>query len=114
MARPKKEKSYEKTNRVTVRFTDAEMKEIQEKSGKYHLSVSEYIRERVNRGKIDVHYGTDPEKDPRRKLAEEYHKIGINLNQIAKHLNSGGVASDQLLLDIEECVSGLHDLRKEL
>ncbi len=114
MARPKKEKSYEKSNRITVRFTDAEMKEIQKKSGKYNLSVSEYIRERVNLGKIDVHYGTDPETDPRKKLAEEYHKIGINLNQIAKHLNSGAVASDQLLIDIEECVSALQDLRKEL
>ena len=102
MARPKKEKTYEKSNRVTVRFTDEEMKEIQEKSDKLHLSVSEYIRERVNRGKINVHYATDPETDPRRKLAEEYHKIGINLNQIAKHLNSGGIASDQLLIDIEE------------
>ena len=114
MARPKKEKTYEKSNRVTVRFTDEEMKEIQEKSDKLHLSVSEYIRERVNRGKINVHYATDPETYPRRKLAEEYHKIGINLNQIAKHLNSGGIASDQLLIDIEECVSALQDLRKGL
>ena len=90
MARPKKEKSYEKSNRVTVRFTDAEMKEIQEKSGKLNMSVSEYIRERVNRGKVEYLFNRNRVLDDVMPLTEEFHKIGINLNQTAHHLNGGG------------------------
>ena len=114
MARPKKEKQDEKNNRFTVRFTDAEAERILHDAKLSGLSVSEYIREQVNKGKVVARYEIVTETDVRAKLAEEYHKIGVNLNQIAHHLNAEGSVTNDLLLSIEDCVSALADLRRNL
>lgn len=44
----------------------------------------------------------------------EYHKIGINLNQIAHHLNNGGIVNDEIISAIKKNVSVLSKLRREL
>ena len=49
-----------------------------------------------------------------RKLTGEIGKIGSNLNQIAHHLNSGGIRSQEIQDEVQECISELFDLRKQL
>ena len=49
-----------------------------------------------------------------RKLVSEYGKIGSNLNQIAKHFNSGGNQSRAIENEIHQCITDLFLLRKEV
>ena len=49
-----------------------------------------------------------------RKLVSEYGKIGSNLNQIAKHFNSGGSQSRAIENEIHQCITDLFLLRKEV
>ena len=49
-----------------------------------------------------------------RKLVSEYGKIGSNLNQIAKHFNSGGSQSRAIENEIHQCITDLFQLRKEV
>ena len=44
---------------------------------------------------------------------KEYHKIGINLNQIAHHLNNSGIVNDGLISAIKKNISELSKLRRE-
>ena len=49
-----------------------------------------------------------------RKLVSEYGKIGSNLNQIAKHFNSGGSQSRAIENEIHQCITDLFLLIKEV
>ena len=49
-----------------------------------------------------------------RKLVSEYGKIGSNLNQIAKHFNSGGSQSHAIENEIHQGITDLFLLRKEV
>ena len=49
-----------------------------------------------------------------RKLVSEYGKIGSNLNQIAKHFNSGGSQSRAIENEIHQYITDLFLLRKEV
>ena len=49
-----------------------------------------------------------------RKLVSEYGKIGLNLNLIAKHFNSGGSQSRAIENKIHHCITDLFLLRKEV
>ena len=114
MARPKKDKNYAKDHRVTIRFPKDEFEVISTNSDSAQMTVSEYIREQLSKGKVIVEYKVVSDTESVKKLAEEYHKIGINLNQIAKHLNSGGSANDALVSEIKKCVTELQELRRDL
>ena len=114
MSRPKKKKSEMKTHIITVRFTDDEYNKILDKADKSNLSVSEFIRTQLDKGKVITKYEVVTEKETKRKLAEEYHKIGINLNQIAHHLNGGDEVTDDLIASIEHYISELRKLRRAL
>lgn len=41
-------------------------------------------------------------------------KAGGNLNQIARHLNQGGVQTDELRQEIKNCISCIYDMRDEI
>ena len=48
------------------------------------------------------------------KLVGEIGKIDSNLNQIAKHFNSGGSRSMAMEDEIRECISQLFKWRREI
>ena len=114
MARPKKDELDKKSSRMTIRFTDDELDMIKAKAKDLNISTTEYIRNNAKNGKTIIKRTEDSSLEVKKKLAEEYHKIGINLNQIAHHLNSRSDVTAALLVDIEKCVSDLQKLRKEL
>ncbi len=114
MPRPKKTPDNEKKNKITVRFTDDEMEVIREEAGQADMTLSEYIREQIYHGKIVVNYCTETSDESAMALAEEYHKIGINLNQIAHHLNAAEIPAEMVLSDIADCVDKLHELNARI
>ena len=112
MARPKKEEPRNK--RITIRLTDLEYEIFQEESDKEKMSIAEYVRHRAVHGKTEVRYKLSTGNDEMKQLCKEFHKIGINLNQISRFLNSGGKMTDEIRIDIRIAISELFELRQKL
>lgn len=112
MARPKKEEPRNK--RITIRLTDLEYELFQAESERERMSIAEYVRHRAVHGKTEVRYKLYTGNDETKQLCEEFHKIGINLNQISKFLNSGGTVTDEIKKDIRSAISELFELRQKL
>ena len=61
------------------------------------ISRSEYLRKLLLEKQINHQIEVVADMNALRKLVSEYGKIGSNLNQIAKHFNSGGSQSRAIL-----------------
>ena len=105
MARPKKKEP--KTRRITIRVTETEYAIFTEEAEKQKMTLAEYIRQRVIHHKTETKYEITTGKEELKELLIEHHKIGINLNQIAKHLNAGGTATPELIKDIHRATAAL-------
>ena len=109
MARPRKEKSEERDNRITIRLTDQELENLKSKSRKSKMSVSGFIREQITNGKVLISKNNKSELAKVSALTEEFHKIGINLNQIAHYLNGRYELTNPMADDL---ISRAEDLRE--
>ena len=114
MNKTKSKSTNNKEKRITFRLTKEEYEQIELDAYTAELSLAEYVRTQLRNGKVNVKVELVTDKDTKKKLAEEYHKIGVNLNQIAHHLNSGGEINNSILKEIELNVSELARLRREL
>ncbi len=101
-----KPKKKTRRNPLTVRLSKGEWEKIATKAIRTGCTLNSYARAAM--------LGSDytPPRDPElvkalRKYYFELHMEGINLNQIARHLN-GGFISD------EECEVAIEDIRKAI
>ena len=97
MARPRKPEAERRTRTIGVRVTTAEAAEIAERAGAARMTRGGYMRRRALGQPVReaaVHrLGT--------RERVELHRIGVNLNQIARALNSGASAPDGTLEAVE-------------
>ena len=106
MARPRKPEAELRSRTIGVRVNPAEAAEIAERAGAARMTTGGYMRRRALR---------QPVREAvvlRLGAAErvELHRIGVNLNQIARALNSGASAPDGTLEAVEragELAAGL-------
>ena len=84
MARPRKDDDERRSDCFTIRLTPAERLALSAEAARLRLSPTELARQRLIRGRVVVRQHRQP--DPR--LVFELGKIGVNLNQIARALNS--------------------------
>lgn len=93
---------------IQIRLTDEEMKEIKKRSGD---NVSTFLRQLALEQPIPkpsvkpkkVVHSADP------KLIREVNRIGININQITKHLNEGQPLSNAVLIALLNLQTSLDD-----
>ena len=78
-----------KENRITVRFTDEQIKIISEKAASAQMTPSAYIRAAAMRHKVVV-------VDGLREMTHEVRGIGRNLNQLTILANEGRFTSPDL------------------
>ena len=78
-----------KENRITVRFTDEQIKTINEKAASAQMTPSAYIRAAAMRHKVVV-------VDGLREMVHEIRGIGRNLNQLTILANEGRFTSPDL------------------
>ena len=78
-----------KENRITVRFTDEQIKTINEKAASAQMTPSAYIRAAAMRHKVIV-------VDGLREMVHEVRGIGHNLNQLTILANEGRFTSPDL------------------
>ena len=114
MAPKKKEKNLMRSNIITLKLTDIELEVLNEAADITGLSRSEYVRKLLLEKQINHQIEVVADMNDLRKLVSEYGKIGSNLNQIAKHFNSGGSQSRAIENEIHQCITDLFLLRKEV
>ena len=82
MARPRLGEEERRTRTIGVRVTEAEAEELRARAQAARLSMGAYLRRRALGQRVRI-------------AAElrELNRIGVNLNQMARALNSGAVSS---------------------
>lgn len=98
-------KENRKIENMTVRVTEAELSELEEKAAKAGMKKSDYIRAAIKKSEV---YPMEEVQ----KLVVQVAKVGNNLNQIARVLNtnpnSSASANLKLLVEdfgaIKECL----------
>ena len=104
MARPTKDRAKKYKNIISIKLTDAEMELLTKIAGRANVSRSEYLRNLLLNKKMTPKYEVVVDIEDIKKLTAEYGKIGSNLNQIAKHFNSGGEYSLSIQDDLYQCI----------
>lgn len=103
-----------KDRNVTIRFDQETYKKIEATARAADLSVSEYIRHMVVKGKVTVRQEIIAEVPILKQLIAEFGKIGSNLNQIARHYNGGGVRSKEMYERTQRAISELYAMKYEV
>ena len=99
-----------RTRRVTFRLSDDEYDRLDVICTLMGLSHSQYLRKAAFTTKIEapIFHATLSE-NASRELAAQMGKIGSNLNQIARKLNSGGPESKRIRTDIARSIDQLNE-----
>ena len=103
-----------KGRNVTIRFDQNTYDKIEATARAADLSVSEYIRRMVVKGKVVVRQEVVAEVPMLKKLIAEFGKIGSNINQIAHHYNGGGVRSKEMYERTQRAISELYAMKYEV
>ena len=114
MARPKKENGLTYTHQINLRFTDTQYDIVCKASKDAGLSISEYIRRQLMKGKVIAKYEIVTDVPELKKLVAEFGKIGGNLNQIARHFNQGGIHSQEMRQAINNCIAEIYEMKYEV
>ena len=103
MARPRLGEEERRTRTVGVRVTEVEAEELRERAQAARLSVGAYLRRRGLGQRVRV------ASEWRLGAAElrELNRIGVNLNQMARALNSRAVSSPAETQEVVERVGEL-------
>ena len=114
MARPKKEKELQHKHQIMLRLTDTEYEIVYESAKAAHLPLAEYVRKQIMKQKVTAKYEIVADLPELKKLVAESGKIGSNLNQIARHFNSGGFHSQEMRKAIDQSVARIYEMKYEV
>ena len=114
MGKKKTRLTAQKERFVGVRFDQATYDKIEAAARAADLSISEYIRRMVTKGKVVVRQEIVAEVPMLKKLIGDFGKIGSNLNQIAHHYNGGGVRSREMYERTQRAISELYAMKYEV
>ena len=114
MARPKKEKELRHKHQIMLRLTDTEYEIVTENAKSTNLPLAEYARKQVMKQKVIAKYEIVADLPELKKLVAEFGKIGSNLNQIARHFNSGGIHSQEMRRAIDQSVVRIYEMKFEV
>ena len=90
------------------------MKDFKDRLATTGLTQSDYIRQAVFHSTIKFTIQKECNIDQLQKLIAEYGKIGSNLNQISKHLNSDGAITKEIVDEVRNASLDLVDLKYEI
>ena len=109
-----KKNIIKKSRNVTIRFDQETFDRIEATARAADLSVSEYIRRMVVKGKVTVRQEIIADVPMLKQLIGEFGKIGSNLNQIAHHYNGGGARSVAMYDRTMRAISELYAMKYEV
>lgn len=114
MARPKKAKELQHKHQIMLRLTDTEYEIVSESAKAARLPLAEYVRKQVMKQKVTAKYEIVADLPELKKLVAEFGKIGSNLNQIARHFNSGGIHSQEMHKSIDRSIARIYEMKYEV
>lgn len=87
--------------RKTIRFSETEWEQIEQKINEHNLTFAEFARSAILRKKVKTKLTTD--------YIFQLQKIGNNLNQVAKNLNSkkSDIPNSEILKVLIEIQNGI-------
>ena len=97
MARPKKDRELRHKHQIMLRLTDTEYEIVSENAKATHLPTAEYVRKQIMKQKVTANY-----------------EIVADLNQIARHFNSGGIHSQEMRKAIDQSVARIYEMKYEV
>ena len=104
-----------KTHIIKFRVTETEKMELQCTAKLLHLSLSTFIRRAIHNVKIEktviVASGGEETLTAVSTLLAQCSKVGSNLNQLARHFNSGGADTEQIRAKILDELADLTTFR---
>ena len=111
MARPKKDKNLRHTRHIMLRLTNTEYEIIAENAKVASLPLAEYVRKQITNKKVIVKYEIVADLPELKKFIAEFGKIGSNLNQVARHFNSGGIHSQEIKKAINQGIADIYEMK---
>ena len=97
-----------------LRLTATEYEIVSESAKAAHLPLAEYVRKQIMKQKVTAKYEIVADLPELKKLVAEFGKIGSNLNQIARHFNSGGIHSQEMRRAIDQSVARIYEMKYEV
>lgn len=114
MARPKKEKELQHKRQIMLRLTNTEYDILTTHAKNTNLPLAEYARKQLMGKRVSVKYELVADLPELNKLIAAFGKIGSNLNQIARHFNSGGIHSQQMRAAINQSIADIYEMKYEV
>ena len=114
MKRKKSNKPPAKSRHVDLRVDQKTYDNIAFASAEMGITVSEYIRQMLAKGKIvrKEYIVVNPES--LNEILYHLAHVSGNLNQIARYYNGGGLRSREMYERIEGAISDLYDIKREI
>lgn len=110
----RRNKENKRTYIICLRLTDIELSVLEDRAEKCKMTRSDFIRNLILNRKLTPKYQIVIDGEEIKSLLAQYGKIGSNLNQIARHFNSGGERSLAMQEEIQQAIAELYALRKEV
>ena len=110
----RRNKENKRTHIICLRLTDIELSVLEDRAEKCKMTRSDFIRNLILNRKLTPKYQIVIDSEEVKSLLAQYGKIGSNLNQIARHFNSGGERSLAMQEEIQQAIAELYALRKEV
>ena len=110
----RRNKENKRTHIICLRLTDIELSVLEDRAEKCKMTRSDFIRNLILNRKLTPKYQIVIDGEEIKSLLAQYVKIGSNLNQIARHFNSGGERSLAMQEEIQQAIAELYALRKEV
>ena len=110
----RRNKENKRTHIICLRLTDIELSVLEDRAEKCKMTRSDFIRNLILNRKLTPKYQIVIDGEEIKALLAQYGKIGSNLNQIARHFNSGGERSLAMQEEIQQAIAELYALRKEV
>ena len=98
-------------HKLTVRLDEPMYARLNEIANRSNQNLVECVRDLIVKGKVSVREVQSVELPGLRELTTEFSRIGNNLNQIARYLNSGVPMDARMHASLMECVRMLYEMK---
>ena len=109
-----KDKELNHRHFIGLRLTDVELDLLDQGAACLSVSRSEYLRKLLLEKQIHHQIEVVADMNDLRKLVSEYGKIGSNLNQIAKRVNTTNTIYKKDMEDIKELMDQIWQSQKSM
>ena len=103
-----------KTEIVTIRFTEEQHETIAQGAKVEGVSISDYVRDRMEKGRIAVKTEVVADKTLLKQLIAQLGKINSNLKQIERHYSGNGTRALEMQSSINRACSTIYKMKYDV